>query len=155
MESTDHKSQASQIATKDLVYELQSSAAPRFLLSLFQLPDGHHGIIIDNDELSADDRQGQLEVWHVDGVRNAMLVYSNTHQGAQGLEPVYSFYTVNGPELGVSHGTSQSEPDTPQYTISLADLANETSIEDFCDLHSLRMVAAKCGLEAPLPTTDI
>lgn len=154
MQSTQSNSQH----TENLIFELKQSGAPRFLMSMFQLPEGLHTIQIDNEYLPPENQIGRLEIWYEGEDRRVSLVHVNTFEAAaakaQELEPVYTFFDIIGDRLSVSHGTEQSAPEQPQYIFQVQDLANLTSIEDFCELTNLKMVANKSGTE-PIQTEGI
>ena len=128
-------------ATADVLHALERSAAPRFLISLLELPPGEYVIPVDVASLEPQDRQGDLVVSHQDGERRAELLYVNSFSTEaarrMGLEAVYTHILVRDGQLQLSRGTDPSTPENYQQVQALSDLADEVAVLDFCDFAGL------------------
>jgi hypothetical protein len=138
----------------DLIYELRKSDAPRFLLSLLQLPAGLHRIIIDDPTLSKDEQVGELIVEEDETGRKAELVYVRSFPTSESLTPIYHVYVQQKDTLSVSQTIDGNAPEKPHDLFAISDLANQTSIEDFCDFCSIPMGTSLSGKAAPEPIQE-
>ena len=141
--------------TAAVLHALERSAAPRFLVSLLELPAGEYLIPVDDASLGPQDRRGDLVVSAEGGERRAELRYVNsfsTEAARQiGLEPVYTHILIRDGELRLHRGTDPYTPETHQQVQAIQDLVDEVAIAEFCEVAGLAMDAGNAGRRPPNP----
>lgn len=137
---------------------LKRSEAPRFLLPLIAAELGEYRVEIDDLTLT-EPATGTLIVRQEGGYRSAHLQYVHRFAPSRDsdlkLDPVYTHFAIEflgpnkTPHLLFARSLDPWMPDEPSISVTLVDLANQTSIEDFCDFAGIPLSRDNVRKEGP------
>lgn len=134
---------------------LQSSDAPRFLLSMFTNDLGEHQILIDHPEVDEADNHAWLLISNEDGIRIRLSFASNFRDEGNAMPratTVWHHYLVTNDTFMEAKTIEETLPASFDYEVDISSIAaNSLTIEDLCDACALPRDDTLRGKAAPKP----